>query len=403
MATSELAPPQQRRFQSGHSSAMEAPRKWSFTFVMCLFLLSSFVHEISQSSTDKEPASLSLESDSFSVVLPGASNNGIVRTGRDNTTAVAKINEESGSLIDKGKVLSLTKDHFNDQVDKPHDSVVESFRGIFANISMAKSHAEKFNGFKSYPSVVDVFPASKKSNQESDFAIETLENTEDEYFIIEEIPLIVEDASVIETPSFVKEIFYSEENISSCLGQNGSLSASVTSRLSLYHSIQHSEEALDSSPTMTCSVTVTTKPELTFNLDLWGQSGTSSCSFRNYVTMYGIVGKQNVTWYHSCDLQMTASFRSSGSTVTMEIVVGDSLSGYIFTINVFAVASGLQFIHLSPTQGTVVFASCLYSMFYDGVMFSSVQCCFTSTEAIKTIRESRTATSTFMKILSSVV
>ena len=127
MATSELVPPQQRRFQSGHSSAMGAPRRWSFAFVMCLFLLSSFVHEISQSSADKEPASLSLESDSISVVLPVASNNGIVRTGRDNTTAGAKINEESGSLTDKGKVLSVSKHHFNDQVDKSHDSVVESF------------------------------------------------------------------------------------------------------------------------------------------------------------------------------------------------------------------------------------------------------------------------------------
>ena len=304
---------------------------------MCSFLLTSFVRETVENSPDKTSAIPSLKTDGASDLLPGASNNGVLRLRGKDATVGTKLSIEFGSLTDNGNALSVRKKAFANKLDKLDDSTVQKFPDILEN--------------KNYASVIKVFPARKEDTKESDFDTETLEDVEDKHYVMEEIPSAVENVSVNETPLFVEEMYYSSESLSSCLRENGRLSA-FTNNLRLQYSIPQSEDSTTSSPRMTCSATATTKPELVFKLDLWDQSGSVDCSFRNYVTISD-AGKKNMTWYFSCDMETISYFGSSGSLVVMEIVVGDSSSGHGFIIDAFAVASGLELVHLSPTQGTM--------------------------------------------------
>ena len=298
---------------------------------MCSFLLTSFVRETVENSPDKTSAIPSLKTDGASDLLPGASNNGVLRLRGKDATVGTKLSIEFGSLTDNGNVLSVRKRAFANKLDKLDDSTVGKFPDILEN----KNYA----------------PARKEDTKESDFDTETLEDVEDKHYVMEEIPSAVENVSVNETPLFVEEMYYSSESLSSCLRENGRLSA-FTNNLRLQYSIPQSEDSTTSSPRMTCSVTATTKPELVFKLTLSDQSGSVDCSLRNYVTI-SAAGKKNMTWYFSCDMETVSYFRSSGSLVVMEIVVGDSSSGHGFIIDAFAVASGLELVHLSPTQGTM--------------------------------------------------
>ena len=334
--------------------------------MMCSFLLISLACATVESNRDKQPAFLPLLNDDVLAVLPASSNNGMSSMEGNDAAEEGNINGELDSLSNEGEF------HSGNKLDKLDDSIMEISPDALADISVAESQThdeyvefdtEVATAFKDDSSLIEVLPAGKENYEESDSGIDALEDAEEQRYVTEENPSDAEDVSVHEPPLFVEEMRYANGILSPCLRQNGYLSAFVTKKLSVVYTNEHNEDAKVSSPSMTCSITVTTTPPMVFTLEFWGHSSVA-CSFRNYVTISA--GDKNMTWYHSCDVQAVPDFKSSGSSVTLTIRVEHSLSGHGFTINVVAVAGGLDLVHLSPTQGTMF---CYLFMSLNGLAF----------------------------------
>ena len=153
-------------------------------------------------------------------------------------------------------------------------------------------------------------------------------------------------SDVTENPTFRTALHYNDDDILRCLQEDGHLIV-FSEQLTVDVTSSVVSNISRAATPMTCTVTITARPEMGFKVSLHGRLG-HNCSQQNYVNVSD--AQRFMTWIPNC-LTPSEYFSTKSRAVKIVVKILDFLKVAPFCIQAFSSVARLQVIHTSTMSG----------------------------------------------------